>query len=123
MPGITLLGLGPGDPKQLTLEAWDVLSAADEVFLRTRQHPTVSGIPSSVKIHSFDELYENGESFDDVYTSITQKVLELGRRVEGVIYAVPGHPFVAETTCPEIARLAQAEGLPLRVVQAPKLFA
>ena len=117
MPGITLLGLGPGDPKQLTLEAWDVLSAADEVFLRTRQHPTVSGIPSSVKIHSFDELYENGESFDDVYTSITQKVLELGRRVEGVIYAVPGHPFVAETTCPEIARLAQAEGLPLRVVE------
>jgi len=117
MPGITLLGLGPGDPQQFTREAWDVLSAADEIYLRTRQHPTVSGIPSSVKIHSFDELYENGESFDDVYTSITQKVLELGRRVEGVIYAVPGHPFVAETTCPEIARLAQAEGLPLRVVE------
>ena len=117
MSGITLLGLGPGDPQQLTREAWDVLSAADEVYLRTRQHPTVSGIPSSVKIHSFDELYENGDSFDEVYTAITQKVLELGRRAQGVIYAVPGHPFVAEATCPEITRLAQAEGLALRIVE------
>ena len=25
MPGITLLGLGPGDPAKLTREAWDVL--------------------------------------------------------------------------------------------------
>jgi tetrapyrrole methylase family protein/MazG family protein len=117
MPGITLLGLGPGDPQQLTREAWDVLSTADEVYLRTRQHPTVSGIPSSVKIHSFDELYENGDSFDEVYTAITQKVLDLGRRLDGVIYAVPGHPFVAETTCPEIARLARVEGLALHIIE------
>ncbi len=61
MPGITLLGLGPGDPDQLTREAWEVLSSADEIYLRTRQHPTVTGLPASVKIHSFDELYENGD--------------------------------------------------------------
>ena len=28
MPGITLLGLGPGDPAKLTREAWDVLASA-----------------------------------------------------------------------------------------------
>jgi tetrapyrrole methylase family protein/MazG family protein len=117
MPGITLLGLGPGDPSQLTREAWDVLSSTDEIYLRTRQHPTVLGLPSTVKIHSFDELYEDGESFDEVYSTITQKVLELGRREGGVIYAVPGHPFVAEATCPEIARLARKEGLALRIVE------
>lgn len=118
MPGIILLGLGPGDPNQLTREAWDVLSSADEIYLRTRQHPTVNGMPSSVKIHSFDDLYEDGESFDEVYASITQKILELGRRSQGVIYAVPGHPFVAESTCPEIARLARDEGLDIRIVEA-----
>ena len=118
MPGIILLGLGPGDPNQLTREAWDVLSSADEIYLRTRQHPTVGGLPSSIKIHSFDDLYEDGESFDEVYAAITQKILELGRRDEGVIYAVPGHPFVAESTCPEIARLARDEGLDVRVVEA-----
>jgi tetrapyrrole methylase family protein/MazG family protein len=34
-----------------------------------------------------------------------------------VIYAVPGHPFVAESTCPEIARRARLEGLELRIVE------
>ena len=116
MSGITLLGLGPGDPDQLTREAWELLYSADEIYLRTRQHPTVIGLPNSVKIHSFDELYENGDSFDEVYAAITQKILELGRREKGVIYAVPGHPFVAETTCLEIARLARLEGLSVRIV-------
>jgi tetrapyrrole methylase family protein/MazG family protein len=117
MPGITLLGLGPGNPDQLTREAWDVLSKADEVWLRTRQHPTVNALPSTVKLHSFDEFYENGETFDQVYDAIIEKVLELGRRPQGVVYAVPGHPFVAETTCPEIARLARDEGLATVIVE------
>ncbi len=117
MPGITLLGLGPGDPNQLTRDAWDVLSSADEVYLRTREHPTVRGLPSSVKIHSFDDLYQNGNTFDEVYAAITKKILESGRREQGVIYAVPGHPFVAESTCPAIARLARDEGLALRIVE------
>ena len=117
MPGITLLGLGPGNPDQLTREAWDMLSSADEIWLRTRQHPTVNALPPSVNLHSFDELYENGETFDQVYDSIIEKVLELGRRPGGVIYAVPGHPFVAETTCPKIARLARDEGLATVIVE------
>ena len=117
MPGITLLGLGPGNPNQLTREAWDILSTADDVWLRTRQHPTIGALPSTLKLHSFDELYENGESFDQVYDAIVEKILELGRRPEGVIYAVPGHPFVAETTCPKIARLARDEGLASVIVE------
>jgi tetrapyrrole methylase family protein/MazG family protein len=116
MSGITLLGLGPGNPNQLTREAWEVLSSADEVWLRTRQHPTIADLPTSIILHSFDELYEDGDSFDQVYEAIVEKVLELGRRPQGVIYAVPGHPFVAETTCPKIARLARDEGLAVRIV-------
>jgi tetrapyrrole methylase family protein/MazG family protein len=117
MPRITLLGLGPGNPDQLTREAWEILSSADEVWLRTRQHPTVNALPSAVNLRSFDGLYENGESFDQVYDSIVEKVLELGRRPQGVIYAVPGHPFVAESTCPKIARLARDEGLATVIVE------
>jgi len=117
MPGITLLGLGPGNPNQLTREAWDVLATADEVWLRTRQHPTINALPSAIKLHSFDDLYEHGETFEQVYDAIVGKVLELGCRPEGVIYAVPGHPFVAETTSPKIARLARDEGLATVIVE------
>jgi tetrapyrrole methylase family protein / MazG family protein len=116
MPGITLLGLGPGEPDQLTREAWALLGSAKEIWLRTRHHPAIGGFPTGLQVHSFDDLYENGSTFDAVYAAITDRVLELGRRPGGVIYAVPGHPFVAESTGPEIARRARAEDLPVQVV-------
>jgi tetrapyrrole methylase family protein / MazG family protein len=118
MSGITLLGLGPGDPGQLTRETWDVLASAQEIYLRTRHHPVITALPSTLEVHTFDDLYDEGSSFDEVYAAISQKVLELGRREAGVIYAVPGHPFVAEATCSEIARLAGEAQLPLRIVEA-----
>ncbi len=115
--GITLLGLGPGDPDLLTRQAWRVLESSAEVYLRTRQHPTVAGFPPHIEIYSFDDLYEIALSFETVYSQIVEQVLALGRRPQGVIYAVPGHPFVAEATGPEIARRARQEGLPLRIVE------
>lgn len=116
-PGITLLGLGPGNPNQLTREAWELINAAQEIFLRTTQHPVVSAFPANLEVHSFDEIYEAEDSFEAVYERIIARVLELGQRPRGVIYAVPGHPFVAEATAPEIARRARATGIPVRLVQ------
>jgi tetrapyrrole methylase family protein / MazG family protein len=115
--GITILGLGPGDVNLLTRQAWLVLENCSEVYLRTRQHPVVDSLPGQVQVNSFDNLYERGESFEQVYEQIVSQVLALGRRPQGVIYAVPGHPFVAEATAPEIALRARAEGLPLRIIE------
>lgn len=116
MPGITILGMGPGDPAKITREAWDVLVSADQVWLRTNQHPAVAGLPATLNMQSFDELYEKGESYNDLYTAIVEKILELGKSPGGVVYAVPGDPFVAEATCPEIALRARSLGLPLKIV-------
>jgi tetrapyrrole methylase family protein/MazG family protein len=115
--GITLLGLGPGDPALLTRQAWQLLETIPEIYLRTRQHPTVEGFPPSLQVQSFDEIYEQESSFEHVYAHIVDRVLELGQRPQGVIYAVPGHPFIAEATCPEIARRAAEMGIPLRIIE------
>ncbi len=40
----------------------------------------------------------------------------MGKKPEGVTYAVPGHPFIAEATCPEIARRSAEEDIPCRVI-------
>jgi tetrapyrrole methylase family protein/MazG family protein len=114
--GITLIGLGPGDPKSLTLEAWEWLKQIDVLYIRTLQHPTVAYLPDHLSLISFDEIYETHERFEDVYQEIVERVLTLGKAVYGVTYAVPGHPFVAETTCPEIYRRANLEGIPVRVI-------
>ena len=117
MPGITILGLGPGDPALLTRQAWQALSNAPEIWARTRHHPTLEGLPPGVRVRSFDDLYERLPSFDAVYAEIVEQVLRLGRRPEGVVYTVPGHPCVAEATAPEIARRARVEALPVRIVE------
>ena len=114
---IVLLGLGPGDPTLLTQEAAQILESTPEIYLRTLQHPTVAGFPASLQLHSFDDLYEKYPSYDDVYAHIVEQIVELGRRPQGVVYAVPGHPYVAEATCPEIARRARTEGIPVQVIE------
>ena len=116
MAGITILGLGPGNPMQITREAWGVITTAEEIWLRTRQHPTIAAFPASLHLESFDDLYEVGESFEAVYANIVNRILDLGTREQGVIYAVPGDPFIAETTGPEIARRARSAGIELRIV-------
>ncbi len=116
-PGITILGLGPGNPDQLTREAWDLLNSASEIFVRTSQHPTVAAFPSSLEVRSFDELYESEAKVEEVYRRIVAHILELAQRPRGVIYAVPGNPYIAEATAPEIARRAKEEGIPVRMIQ------
>src|SRR5512146_2604119 len=95
---ITILGLGPGDVMQLTREAWLVLVMSDEVYLRTEHHPTVQGLPSHVTPRSFDYVYEQGTSFEQVYETIADEVIRLGQRPQGAVDAGPGHPLVGEFT-------------------------
>lgn len=114
---ICIVGLGPGNPRHLTLEAREVLEAAREVWLRTARHPVVPHLPAHLTVHSFDPLYDAAEDFAEVYRAIVQEVLRLGERPEGVIYAVPGHPLVGEATVTEILREARERGLEVRVVE------
>jgi tetrapyrrole methylase family protein/MazG family protein len=114
---INILGLGPGDADLLTRQAWRVLSQADEVYLRTRRHPTVAGLPTHLTLHSFDHLYETLEGFAVIYETIAERIIALGRRSEGVLYAVPGHPLVGESSVHRILVLAQQEGLAVHLVE------
>ncbi len=116
-PGITLLGLGPGGAGQLTREAWDWIGSLTEIVLRTRNHPAVDGFPAGLRVHVLEEAFGDGDSAEAVFSGMVERVLELGRRPQGVTYAVPGHPYVGEATGPEIARRAREAGIPLRVIE------
>ncbi|MDY7040102.1 MAG: nucleoside triphosphate pyrophosphohydrolase [Chloroflexota bacterium] len=113
---ITIVGLGPGNPAHLTLEAQRVLEQAAEVYLRTSHHPTVPALPSQLILHSFDSLYEQATDFAEVYAGVVERVLALGQRAEGVVYAVPGHPLVGEETVQRILEAARAQGLAVRII-------
>jgi tetrapyrrole methylase family protein/MazG family protein len=112
---ITIVGLGPGDAGLITRQAWHLLSTADAVYLRTGRHPAVAGLPPHLQRHTFDDIYQSAERFDEVYQRIADEVLRLGAAGD-VIYAVPGHPFVGEATVTAVTRGAAAAGIPMRVI-------
>jgi len=115
-PGITILGLGPGRPEEITREVWQILESSQEVYLRTVRHPCVPALPDKPRYHSFDDVYERLDAFAQVYETIAQTVLQLGRREAGVVYAVPGHPLMGETSVLRVLELARQEGLPVRII-------
>jgi len=115
-PGVTVVGLGPGDPALLTLRAMQLIGLRGEAYLRTLRHPAVAGLPPSVRLESFDAVYDAAEDFADVYAEIAARLVELARRPEGVIYAVPGDGCVGEASVPLLRRAAAQAGLPVVIV-------
>src|SRR5436305_969335 len=77
---ITIVGLGPGSYRALTLEVAEALRAARELYLRTAQHPTVAELPPTIRWTAFDDLYEQAASFDALYAQIATLLLERGAR-------------------------------------------
>src|SRR5690242_11816031 len=113
---ITILGLGPGDAALLTRQAWDLLQHAQVLYLRTAIHPTVAELPAHLELRPFDELYESAGAFGEVYDQIAADLVERAAAGEDVLYAVPGHPLVAEATTRRLLALAREHAIPVHVV-------
>ena len=70
-----------------------------EIWLRTEQHPVVKWLVNEgVRYRSFDEIYEQEADFSAVYRRIVDHLLAEAAAGKQVVYAVPGHPMVAERT-------------------------
>ncbi|MFP3853480.1 MAG: nucleoside triphosphate pyrophosphohydrolase [Anaerolineales bacterium] len=113
--GVTIVGLGPGDPGLISRTAWDRLTAADRVFLRTSMHPAVETIPFKGEVESFDPLYEDSDSFQAVYRQIVDRLM-VAAKFEKIVYAVPGDPGVGEATTAQVRSRAEEQGIPLRII-------
>ncbi|MFP7171840.1 MazG family protein [Terribacillus sp. 7520-G] len=96
---IEVVGLGGGDINQLSLGIYKKLKGHGKpIFVRTMDHPVVQTLQEEgVEFHSYDEIYENHPDFQSVYEEIANSLFRQAE--EGsLIYAVPGHPMLAEMT-------------------------
>lgn len=99
LPTIHVIGLGPGDFASLPAGSLTRLQSGLPVFLRTEIHPVVKQLhTSAIPFQSFDHLYDSGQSFEDVYRQMVEALLQAARQLGDIVYAVPGHPLVAERT-------------------------
>ncbi|SMQ59650.1 tetrapyrrole methylase family protein / MazG family protein [Bacillus sp. OV166] len=93
---IEILGLGAGDLEQLPVGVYKKLLKANSLFLRTKEHPVVSELEKEgLRYTSFDSIYEKHDQFEEVYQEIVETLLQKAES-ETIVYAVPGHPLVAE---------------------------
>jgi tetrapyrrole methylase family protein/MazG family protein len=113
---LIIVGLGPGDPRLLTRQAWAALTSGRPVRFRTLQHPAIAELPAECGRESFDSLYEQYDDFEQVYRAIVQAVLESARRPGGLVYAVPGDPTVGESTVAQLRRAGPESGLDVELV-------
>jgi tetrapyrrole methylase family protein/MazG family protein len=87
----------------------DLLASGLPVLLRTRHHPTVAELDPSGAWAACDDIYQRGLTFEDAYAAVVERVLAFAAEGDG-IYAVPGHPLVAEATVARVVALAREHG-------------
>jgi len=118
---ITVVGLGPGTPAHLTLEADRFLRSAGRVYMRTGRHPCLDYLlKAGVSVETFDDLYEKTESLAEVHEQIAGRILDLDAKCGGhgdIVFAVPGHPLMGEAAVALILNQAEKDGRSVRIIQ------
>lgn len=118
IPAIHVVGLGPGPAELVTPQTLAFVEGSAPVILRTRHHPTVAQLPSLAVAQDCDDIYAANHSFEDIYAAIADRVLATAAGGRGVVYAVPGHPLIAERSVALLLERARAAGVPVRVYAA-----
>ncbi|CAM3968940.1 nucleoside triphosphate pyrophosphohydrolase [Mesobacillus zeae] len=113
---ITVIGLGAGDLDQLPYGVYKKLTKNhDKLFLRTKEHPAVAELEQEgYTFQSFDSIYEKHSTFEEVYEEICSTLLSEAEH-QPIVYAVPGHPLVAEFTVQLLLKRAPMLGISIEI--------
>lgn len=118
MASIMVVGLGPGTLGQMNLETYDLLFSGARVFLRTGTHPCVKELSEKgLHFETFDKVYDSSLEFSEVYQKIADSLITVAEH-EDIIYAVPGHPRVAERSVSILLEMADAKGINVEIKTA-----
>lgn len=116
MGKLIIVGLGPGSYDDLTLRALKEMEDARLLYLRTKKHPTVKYLDEKgIEYICFDDIYDSLPTFEEVYKRIADEIIEKTKQGD-VVYAVPGHPLVAEDTVQRILKLSRVQGIDVEIV-------
>lgn len=116
MKEIIVVGLGAGDLNQLPFGVYKRLKEAKTIFLRTKEHPVIQELEKEgIIFHSFDGIYEKHDTFEKVYEEICDTLFNQVEKMGIIVYAVPGHPLVAERTVQMLLKKAPTKNVKLTI--------
>ena len=90
---VVVAGLGPAGPDLMTAGTLKSIQQIAHRFLRTSRHPAAASVADAA---SFDWLYEQAATFDEVYEGIVERLVAAAGEHGEVLYLVPGSATVAE---------------------------
>ncbi|KOR85003.1 hypothetical protein AM233_13765 [Bacillus sp. FJAT-22058] len=115
MNEITIIGLGAGDLEQLPLGIYKKLVQMEQCYVRTADHPVIGDLKrEGINFTAFDGIYEKHDQFEAVYEEIAETLLDEASN-RSVLYAVPGHPMVAEKTVQLLLEKGPALGIAIKL--------
>ena len=115
-PTITVVSLGPGDPKLLTLQTADALRKARCLILRTARHRTAEWLQEEGVVFSdFDALYDEFEDFDALHAEMARRLWAAAEE-KAVTFAVidaqtDGAVRALRASCPEEGKVLILPGV------------
>lgn len=116
---IKIVGLGPGAKEALTIGTICELENNKNIFLRTEKHPTVDYLKEKgIEFETYDNVYESIGSFDEVYLNIANDLIKKHEELDDLIYAVPGHPLVAEKSVFNLIELCKENNIEYKIMPA-----
>ncbi|HAR84616.1 nucleotide pyrophosphohydrolase [Clostridium sulfidigenes] len=114
---ITVVGLGPGSKDALTIGVLEILKSNKNIYFRTEKHPNVKYLESmGVKFNTYDNFYEEYNNFDHIYKAIAEDLIKIYQQEGDLVYAVPGHPLVAEKSVTILLELCKENGIEARLM-------
>lgn len=97
MAKITIVGLGYGNYSSLTLSAAESIKKSNRLYFRTKNHEVADYLKGMGKeITSYDYVYEESQTFDQVYEIITNDLIENANRHNEILYCAPGNPVLSD---------------------------
>ena len=116
---IKIVGLGPGAKEALTIGTICELESNKNIFLRTEKHPTVDYLKEKkIIFDTYDNVYESIGSFDEVYLNIANDLIKKHDDLGDLVYAVPGHPLVAEKSVFNLIELCKENNIEYKIIPA-----
>ncbi len=104
MAELTIVGLGPGDPDLLTLEARRALIEADTLILRTERHGVADGLRAEgIRFTTLDPLYEGANDFEEIEEACA-KAVRKALKTGDVTYGVPGQGILSDGSVQQLLR-------------------
>ena len=116
---IKIVGLGPGAKEALTIGTICEFENNKNIFLRAEKHPTVDYLKEKrIIFDTYDNVYESIGSFDEVYLNIANDLIKKHEKLGDLVYAVPGHPLVAEKSVFNLIELCKENNIDYKIIPA-----